>query len=255
MTYQRTRSPMRRRPMPMRRKPAPAGLGGIFDLIDPFGILHDTHPHVPGHENCEQFADNARASMQVYIEDVAKNWSIDGPIEPADMLKAIKVAQDMLASGSAALDHAFSVIPANDTEGRSLIQNERDEIQRKFHEGLPFIDTAKEAIAQSAVVDSSGLKDYVINSMQAGRDAVRASALLACEQPEWVAGFVSFMRDLEAVANAVKAIGKAIVKAGEVILKVPDIAFDIMKYVPIVAVLGGAYWIYTIIQDNRRRGA
>lgn len=255
MSY--TRPPMRRRrPVPVRRrKPALAGLGGVLDLIDPFGILHDTNPHVPGHENCEQFADDARASMQVYIEDVAQNWSIDGPIDPQDMLKAIKVAQDMLAKGSAALDQTFSVIPANDTEGRSLIQNERDEIQRKFHEGLAFIDTAKEAIAQGAVVDSSGLKDYVINSMQAGRDAVRASALLACEQPWWAAGFISFMKDLETIANAVKTIGKAIVKAGEVILKVPDVAFDIMKYLPMVAVLGGAYFLYTIIQDNRRRGA
>lgn len=253
MTYVPTRRTVRI------QAPQPVSLSGWFgDVItfvtEPVKDLIDTvqgKDHVldwggaPSDDTCSATRDQSTAELDGQIEDMVRSWRPENVYSIADMEKTLNATMKVLADGVSALDQAM----APSLTYTAALQQAKDWLNTQRLKGQEFVMAVITAKANAAVgvasgIESTGFKTWVVNSMNKASVAAGAIAYAACIRPALLVLYQGVVAAFKAVIAVAKAMVKFAIAVGKVILKIPDTALDVMKYLKYGAAIGGGYFLY-----------
>lgn len=231
-----------KRPRFRPRRPAPAVLSGDNWWEEQLGIQSQTSA-------CLDQANASVAPFEASIDDLDKTWVPNGFYTIADLRHVVQSALAVTQQGYAALTQAAQMLGTTDT-----INEESAELGRVSSQSLDYLNAATEAEGKGiAVVNAPGLKRWVISALQTSSNAMVAGSMLACMQPWWLEALQAF-GDALAVAIAVfKKVVGAIIKLGELVLKIPDALDDALTIAKWALGLGLAYYLFTSGVDHHSR--
>lgn len=192
--------------------------------------------------------------MQAKIADLQANWNPTGNYSPAD-LQAIVTRVNTMTNQVYATLQTFRLTTNMDTSFTdSAAQG--------------FMDLAAQANSyaagwapgQTQLVAAPGLKAWVIAAMNGMLNAMQAMAVSACYQSGWSDALSTFEGYLNDVWSAAKAIGGAVLSAGQTLLHVGEAAVGIVawfiKYAPWlvggVILAGAGTYFYRWNKTSRR---
>lgn len=242
MTYLMQSTPTRRRQSPMVRRYGRRhrSLQGLEALGADF-------------KECDTRADADHASLFAKANDLAKNWNPTGYYTPDEVTEVVRATYAVLQQASDVLDQTDKEIPQRDWGGEESgyahsIGLKRADLHRKFREGTVFVDAVREAKAQGIqLLDVTGLKRWVVNSMLDAASSIYASSLLMCIMPWWMGALGAMAEVFEHLVEIAKLIGAALKRAGQIVLKVPDTIGTLLTVAKWTLLLGiPAYMLYKL---------
>lgn len=243
----------------------PIAMSGWFgDVVtfvtEPMKDLYDTvrgKEHVldwggaPSDDNCSAVRDQSTADLDSQIEDMARSWKPKDVYSVGDMEKTLNATMKVLTDAVSALDQAMA--PA--LTYRATLQQAKDMLNTQRLKGQEFVMAIITAKVQGATgsnngIQSTGFKKWVLASMNKASVAAGAIAYAACIKPAILRLFQGVVAAFKIAIAAAKAMVEFAIAVGKVILKIPDTALDVMKYLKYGAAIGGAYFLYQYLHKK-----
>lgn len=247
------------KPRPARaRRPPRRGIGDLWDSLME-GASHG-NPEIAAflagnsaEAQCLASAQAQTAGFDAKTNDLAKNWNPTGYYAPDDVTNLVGNTLSILRQATDALGKAMSLSIAPDA--RDALAQFLTKTQSKMSDSLAYSQAVGAAHAGGAnVIDSPGLRRWVLDSMTQASAALDAAAYVSCLQPWWASAlgmFQSAFDLLYGVARAIVGLSVAIVEAAAgAIIKVPDLLSTLFTYGKWAAVAGGAWWLYTQVKKR-----
>jgi hypothetical protein len=241
----------------------PVGLSGWFgDVVhfvtEPMVDLVDTirgKDHVVTYGSgdgvspeCQAARDKASADLDAQVESLIRAWKPVDVYSVSDMEKMVTATMKLLTDTVAAVDQAMA--PA--LTYRASLQQAKDWLNTKRLEGQEFVMASITARAKGAAgVQSTSFKRWVINSMNKSSVAIGHIAYMACIKPAILSLFQGCITLFKKAIEVGKAMVKFVIDVGKLLLKLPDVAGDVMKYLKYGAFAAAAYYVYTRLQPKR----
>ena len=191
-----------------------AGLGGPVEIIEAIKFQLG----IPSEELACLNTANASArvmEMDGKIEDLAKNWKPTGFYTPADITKIYNEVTENISKAQAALNTAIM----STSDAGSQVNQARTYLKRATDRGAIYPKVIAEAQAKGiTVIDSPGLKTWVLESLVNVSQAYTTVEVLACRST-WLDYAAAAINKAWAV---IKKIVGVVVRIGETVLKVAD---------------------------------
>lgn len=249
MSYAMTR---RRRP---RMRPKKSALGGILDDIGDVlaGVTGSIGLSSAFRESqCQGQMTAQMATLQTKVDQTDAQWQPSGYYTPDDFKAAAVAAYQLAASAKDALIKA--PLPSSDSQQKTM--DAYNAITAQTQKGLELTAQYNAAIQQGAtVIDSPGLKQYVVDSMQVSYNAIATAAYLTCDMPWLVSVIGTFQTGFDAVWGVVSKIAGVVANVGDLIYHVSGDLTDIWTYAKWIVIIGGAGWVLMQFGKTRRKGA
>lgn len=251
MTYLVSRSKLSRaRP----RARAAGPLSGILDFLEDIatpGLAQVRTASESAGSPCLNAATAETADFDAKTDDLSRTWTPNGFYSPGDVYSLVNQTLGILAQGTAALDKVLAGdFPQSAKDALVMV---RSQTQDKVTQGAVFAQAVTTAKTTGAnVIDAPGLKHWIVTSMSAASVALNSASFVVCEQPWWVSALLFFKSAFDVLYAVCKAIVGAVVKFGEVVLKVPDALGTMLTYAKWGALIGGAAFLYYEL-DKRRQ--
>lgn len=189
---------------------------------------------------CLDQANAASAPFDAKVVDISQNWNPTGFYTIADTRQIVNSVLAVVQQGYSALSSA-AVQQASD-----VINEANAELSDASGKSLDYLNAATDAENKGiATLNAPGLKRWVVSTMQSASDAITTGAMVTCMQPWWVGAIAAFQTAFDAAWSVVKQIVGAVLKVGEIALKVPDAVDTVMTVASWALGLGLAYWAYT----------
>jgi hypothetical protein len=218
------------------------GLGSwIDDLLQQGGIPTES-------SQCLDQANAQVAPFEGKIADMDKTWNPTGFYTPADLRQVVSSTLSVVQQGYAALSQAMQQASS------SSLNEANAELSKASGNSMDYLNAAKEAESKGvATVNAPGLKRWVISTMQSASNAIVAGAVTSCMEPWWLSAVAAFQQAFDVAWQVIKQVAGAVLKLGEVALKVPDLLDDIVTYGQWALLLGLAYFAFTSLADAHGR--
>lgn len=226
------------------------GLGDDFtDWLN--GNLKPGGPGVPGvpvsagspseSSLCLDAANATTAPLDARVADLAANWNPTGYYSPDQVTQITTSTLTLLRSAASVVEQAMHDPDAPDA--RAALMQFYSEINGRSSDSLQFTQAVGAAHAQNInVIDSTGLRRWVIDSMTSASSAIAAAAYVNCQRPWWVGALAAFQSAFDALYNLVSKIIGILVKIGETVLEIPDTVATLVKYAKWIGLAGLAYY-------------
>lgn len=237
MTYIAKRA--RTRMAPPRR----AAMGGFLtDLAQQYGLTTSAD------SQCLDQANASAAPLEARINDLDSTWNPTGFYTIADLRQVVSSTLNVVQQGYASLTQA-----AQSVQSDSL--NEANaELSTASGKSLDYLNAATDAASKGiATVNAPGLKRWVVSTMQSAADAIVAAGMVTCQEPWWLSALSLYQQVFDATWSVIKQVAGAVLKLGEVALKVPDLLDDVVTYAKWALLLGGALFMFSELNKAHGR--
>ena len=206
-------------------------------------------PIVP-QSGCIDDANAQVASLDAQTLDLAKNWNPTGFYSPADVQRLVTQTMALISSATDAVGQA----PRSTADAETQIQQALDTLFQKGQKALVYTQAIGDAAKQGKdVINASGLKGWVLDSMNAASNALVTSAVLECNTP-WLASAVMALAPLfAALAGVAKSVVNAVLKIGETALKIAEDLPEIWTIVKWGTVAAVSIWALLQLANMRPR--
>jgi hypothetical protein len=246
MSYHPTRR--YRRPAP---RPALSGfMDSLIDFVTPggSGIINAAADRATA--ACVSAANAHTANLDKQIATIAAGWHPSGYYRP-DQLRAV-VEQVVIL-----LNYAVDQVERapDSTSDATFTKNQAlDDIARKMNDAVAYNGKADEAAAAGATVDMPGLKQWVLNAMNAASSALVSAYTLNCEVDMFSRAVNGFLAVLAGVWAALEAIVGVVYDGTKKLLKVAGGALDAAAMLTTILpwIAGGAlaFYLYKRIKET-----
>lgn len=227
------------------RNRARRGLSGFVDDIGNTisGIID---PKI--NSQCLDEANQQVAELDARTLDLAANWKPTGFYSPADVQKLIIQTMALISSATDTVGKA----PRSTDDSETQIQQALDTLFQKGQRSMVYVKALQDATKSGAtVINAAGLKDWVLDSMQASSSALVTASVMECNTP-WLASAVLALAPLfDALVDVAKRVLNAVLKLGDTVLKVAEGIPEILTILKWGAIVGAALWG---ISELRKRG-
>lgn len=257
MTYYRQPRCCRPRYARYAREP----LGGFFDaLFAPFETILGGAAQVPTSGSSSDPANAAllaqvcppsaqTAAWSGRIAQLQATWNPTGTYTPAEMRAVIGPILTMNLSTHNA------VTSARESYNIDALAAAEDAFNKIGAQANDYTDAWRAAQAAGTAVSAPGLKQWVIDAMNANTAGMRAIEIAACSKPWWLGALASFQRAFDAAWDAAKAVLGVVLELGEKVLKAAEAPLSLIawlgKYGGPAALALGALWIITKHRQGR----
>jgi len=220
------------------------GLAGIFDSAgSPFAVLDAIQDGT--NAACSQFASFDLVNTDANIIDVRDNWHPTGFYTPDQMQKIVQFALEVKGKAHEALAAAEGELQIE--SHRKALDKALENIQDPLIDPSPFINALHDAFNQQIdVIESQGFKRWIVNVLRAARDAEFTVKMIGCARPSVLFSVLKALnKAADVLVQFVKLVGTVIAKAGQLILKIPDLLSSVVSFLKIlpwfVLAFGGYY--------------
>lgn len=218
------------------------GLGSWFDdLLQQGGVPTES-------SQCLDQANAQVAPTEAKITDLDKTWNPTGFYTAADLRQVVNSTLSVVQQGYAALSQAAQQLQSDS------LNEVNAELSKASGNSIDYLNAARDAEANGvATINAPGLKRWVVSTMQSAANAVVAGAVVSCMEPWWLSALGAFQQAFDLAWAVIKQVAGAVLKLGEVALKVPDLIDDIVTYGQWAVLLGLAYYAFTSLSDAHGR--
>jgi uncharacterized protein YukE len=221
---------------------------GLSGFVDDIGSTISGLIDPKINSQCLDQANAQVAELDARILDLASTWHPTGFYAPADVQKLIAQTMALLSSATDTVGKA----PRSTSDSEAQIQQALDTLFQHGQRELVYTQALQDAARSGAtVINAAGLKDWVLDSMQAASSALVTASVMECNMP-WLADAILALAPLfDALASVAKRVVDAAVGIGTTILKIADDLPQIWTVVKWGAVIAAALWGYS---EMRKRG-
>lgn len=240
MTYVMRRRPVRRRPR--------SAMSGILDTI--LGLPSGTIDLVQQEQDrqCLDQANQLTAGFDAKIDDLVKNWQPTGFYTPDDIRTLVSQTLTAVQSAQATVNQGA----AEPSAAQDSLMRATDDLGRAGSRSLDYLQAATVAEQQGLrVVNAPGLKRWVTDTLGSASSAVVTVSVIGCMKPWWVDALATFQAAFDKVWAVVKQFVGAVLKLGELTLKVPDALDEMLTILKWSLGIGGAAWVFHEIHVRR----
>lgn len=232
---------LRARPRPRR-----IGMSGLVDdMVDeystayPYGAAVD--PTVMMQAQCAAKAVDHGRGFQAKIADIDATWTPTGFFPPDDVRGVISSTMQLEAMGRSALDTVQS-----DAHVRTdLLNKARNALDRAGARAVDFLDAARQADAASVrLVNAPGLKQWVVDTMNAASSAMIVADAVGCMKPTWLSAIQAYDDAFDVAKTHVVAIAGEVLQAGETAVKVATNILENLNLLLIAGIGIGGYLLW-----------
>lgn len=222
------------------------GLSGFVDDIGT-AIKNAVDPSI--NTQCLDQANAAVADLDARTQSLAATWNPTGFYAPADVQRLITQTMALLSSATDTVGKA----PRSTSDAESQIQQALDTLFQKGQRSMVYVKALQDATKSGAtVINAAGLKDWVLDAMQASSSALVTASVMDCNTP-WLASAVLALQPLfDALAQVASAVLDAAVNLGATVLKVADDLPQIWTILKWGALIGGALWGLSELRKRSR---
>lgn len=180
---------------------------------------------------------NSVAQLDANIADIASQWKPSGFYSPAQITAIVNMVLPMIISAQAQITGA----PDSTSDAQTVKGISSKDLKRKLDEAAVFTKGANDAIKASiAVVESQGLRKWVLNALTTVSQAYVTVATLRCHTTY----LDTVNSSIQAVGRFLKGLANIAVGIGETILKIPDTVATIWSIAKWAAIAGAGYYVY-----------
>ena len=217
------------------------GLG--MDLVEYLQNLGSPSPE----QQCVDQANAATAPLDATIADVARNWNTNVLNSPTDVQKAVSSALALVSSAS---DAVGSAPDAGNQRAQAL-----DTIYQQGQKAQVYVAAVAQANATgTTVINAPGLKQWVLDTMNAASQALVTASVLDCNMPWLASAIIAIQPYLDDLGTVVKSIANVAVAVGQTVLKVAGDLPQIWTIVKWGAIVGGAVWLLNELRQGEASG-
>ncbi len=210
------------------------GLGGGQTLIS---VLQDSARLQ--NETCLSTASSQPSikALDDQIMQLAKEWRPSGYYTIDQVQRIVASVVPFAAAAMVSLGAA----PHTTSNAATMVKERMGKLVARTDESKIYIAACAEAKRMGAdVVDSPGLRRWVMNSLQDVSAAMVTTYVLNCNTT-----FIDTLASwLGALGDFLLSLAKIVVKAGQLVLKVPDAIAQMWTAIKYGALAGGAYFVY-----------
>jgi hypothetical protein len=236
MTYIAKRARVRMAP------PRRAGLGSWWDdMMQQAGVP-------TADSQCLAQANATAAPLEARVTDLDDTWNPTGFYTVADLRQVVSSTMSVVQQGYSALAQALQSVQSDS------LNEANAELSSASGKSLDYLAAATDAVNKGiATVNAPGLKRWAVSTMQSAADAIVAAGMATCQEPWWLSAIATYQQVFDAAWSVVKQIAGAVLKLGEVALKVPDLLDDVVTYAKWALLLGGALFMFSEL--NKAHGS
>jgi hypothetical protein len=189
---------------------------------------------------CLDQANAQVAPFDAKIGDLARTWNPTGFYTPEEVRTIVTSTTKLTRQAYEALTKAA----AEPNAGGESIDRATNDLGRAGQRSLDYLAAATQAEQQGfAVVNAPGFKRWVTDTMNATSSAMVTAAVVLCLTPWWITALARFMEAADVVFSVIKRVIGAVLKTGDLALKVPDLVEDMLSIAKWGVGLGAAAWI------------
>lgn len=148
-------------------------------------------------------------------DELERGWSTTGFYTWEEMSRMIAAVLDMTRKASSAYEQVTFSTDYTESRLRAMLAAYHRWIER----GAEFTQTWQAAYKTNAIIDAPTFKLWVIGTLLAGADLMRAVELDSCTRPFWLGALQAFVGAFDFVISVALAIGKAVVAVGQGVVK------------------------------------
>lgn len=193
---------------------------------------------------CREQAKTTLAPLFAKVDDLSSNWQTTGFYTPEELLSAVTTTMDAVRQAQSSLDRVL----AEPNTSKDALTAAAQKLFGAGERAIDYINAAKQATSAGIrVVNAPGFKQWVIDSLRAGADAMSTASVAACSNPLWLSLLSSFQGGFDVAWGAVMAIGRTVLKIGEDALKIAaslDEIYETFKWVGLAGLAGYLAWKY-----------
>lgn len=187
--------------------------------------------------------DQANASakpIDAKIDDLVKNWNPTGFYTTSDLRTIVSATMAVVAQGYDALTQAA----AEPNASSDSITRATNDLARAGERSLDYLSAATTADQQGmTAVNAPGFKRWVTDTLASASSALVTASVIGCLRPWWVTALSKFQSAFDVVWSVAKRVVGAVLKLGDVALKVPDQLDDLLTILMWGLGLGGAAYL------------
>jgi hypothetical protein len=237
MTYM-----IRARRQPRRRLTGMSGL--VDDMIDQYSNAvpgYSIDPTVMLEAQCVTKAVSDGQTFKSKIDNLDATWNPTGFFPPDDVRAVISSTMELEAHGRAAIDKVQTEAHVR----TDLLNRARDGLDRAGARAIDYLDAAREADSKGVrLVNAPGLKQWVIDTMNAASAALIVGQAVDCLKPWWLSALQAYQDAFDVAITHVVAIAGSVLAVGENAVKV---AFSLLEHLNLLILAGlgvGGYLVW-----------
>jgi len=225
------------------------------DIYDPVsGVLlykDNTQSEAPSvTQGCLNQANDATASFDAKVNDLAQNWQPTGFYTASDIRSIVGSVMATITQAQALIDRAASEPNAS----QDSVMRATDDLANAGKRALDYLQAANQADAQGTrSINAAGFKRWVTDSLGAASNAMTTAMVIGCITPWWVGALAAFQSAFDRAWTVAKAVIGTVLQIGEDALTVVDHLQDIYNVVKWGALAFGAYWLWTKVVEPKFR--
>ena len=180
-------------------------------------------------------------SFKGKIDNLQAVWNPTGFFPPDDIRLVISSTLELQRHSSAALDKVKFAAHVRD----DLLTRSYDGLHRAGARALDYLDAAKQADAKGIrLVNAPGLKQWVIDTMNAASAALVVAHAVDCMKPVWLSALEAYQEVFDVAIARVVSVAGSLLQVGENAVKV---AFSLLEHLNLLIIVGlgvGGYMIW-----------
>jgi hypothetical protein len=230
-----------------RRAQTRPAMGGVAD------VMKTLFPEKDVGVACVNQAQPTVAGLDAKIKDLAANWNPTGFYSPDQVRTIVQQVLNTTSSARAALESQMSGNLAS--SARSNVMQSIADLGKAGQRSLDYLNVAR----LGKTVDAPGLKQWVLNSMNAASSGMVTAYVVDCEKPAIFNVMMSFVAVMTVAYNIIKKIAGIVLAAGEAAVEIAkdiaESAFSIYKIVKYGAIAAAAVFVAIKLREVQRRGS
>ncbi len=231
-----------------RRQPRHAGMSGLVDdMIDQYSAgtqIPGIDPTVVLEAQCVTKAVAAGQGFKSKIDNLDATWNPTGFYPPDDVRSVIGSTMELEALGRAAIDKVQIEVHVR----TDLLNRARDGLDRAGARAIDYLDAAREADSKSIrLVNAPGLKQWVIDTMNAASAALIVGQAVDCLKPWWLSALEAYQEAFDVAITHVVSVAGSVLAVGENAVKV---AFSLLEHLNLLILAGLGVGGYLIWKKN-----
>lgn len=194
-------------------------------------------------QQCMNMADAARQPLLNQTLDLRKNWNPTGFYSVDQVKTILQTTMNALNQSVGAVDKVAEdpQLPGH----RDVLDEARTSMLKVYGQSNDYIGAIRDANAKGIdVIDSEGLREWVLDAFREATSGVFAAAWVACQRPWWIDVLAVYNDVWQRVWSVVKDIVGVVVAVGQAVLAVPATVNAVITYLKWGIVLGLGYWVY-----------
>lgn len=172
---------------------------------------------------CVDAANQTTASIDQQAQLIAASWNPQAAFAPDQIRAIVSMVLTVIQQAQNAVDNAQAQPNANQSD----LNNATDDLTRHGAQAIDYLTAANQADASgSAVVNAPRIKQWVLNALDSGSNAMVAAYTVSCMTPSWVGDLAAFDAAVGVLASAVIAIAglalAAVQTAGHIVVNATE---------------------------------